>query len=184
MDNTNRTSGYYSPEDLRNVLRQLWSQYSLWTRFYMVSKMASLDDLEVVSDRLYRVPIDISNLFLIYYNQNSVQELENLFREQVTLTIRIIDEITAGQNINTTQADWRANAGRISLLLTRLNPNWNLQTLENLFYNHLDMVVDEAQKRVTRQYSADVFAYNFIEYHTLMTADYIWNGIINQFYPR
>ncbi len=184
MDSTNIPVGYYSREDLRNILRQLWSQYSLWTRFYIVSKMANLGDLEIVTNRLYEVPIDFYNVLRIYYNNNSVQEFENLLREQIDLTIQIIDEINAGQPLDTVEARWRENANQISLLLTQLNPYWNLQTLQNLFYNHLDMTEYEAQKRYSRQYAADVYEYNFIEYHTLMFADYMWNGIINQLYPE
>lgn len=184
MDSTDNTTGYYSPEDLRNVLRQLWNQYSLWTRFYIVSKMGDLDDLEVVTNRLYEVPIDFYNVLRIYYNNNSIQDFENLLREQITLTIQIIGEIKAGQSTETSEAAWRDNANQISALLTGLNPYWTLQNLQNLFYNHLDMTVYEAQKRNNKQYAADVYEYNFIEYHTLMFADYMWNGIINQLYPK
>ncbi|MGB8453345.1 MAG: hypothetical protein WCD89_13575 [Anaerocolumna sp.] len=182
MDNANNTTGYYSPEDLRNILRQLWNQYSLWTRFYIVSKMADLSDLEVVLNRLYEVPIDFYNVLRIYYNSNSIQEFENLLREQITLTIQIIDNISTGQPYDTTEVSWKDNADRISRLLTGLNPYWDLKTLQNLFYNHLDMTVYEAQKRYNRQYAADVYEYNFIEYHTLMFADYMWNGIIDQLF--
>jgi hypothetical protein len=182
MDSANNTTGYYSPEDLRNILRQLWSQYSLWTRFYIVSKMGDLGDLEVVTNRLYEVSIDFYNVLRIYYNNNSIQEFENLLREQITLTIQIIDEIKAGQSTDAAEAAWRDNANQISTLLVGLNPYWNLQNLQNLFYNHLDMTVYEAQKRNNRQYASDVYEYNFIEYHTLMFADYMWNGIINQLY--
>lgn len=184
MDSANNTTGYYSSEDLRNLLRQLMSQYSLWTRFYIVSKMDDLGDLEVITNRLYEVPIDFYNLLRIYYGSNSAQEFENLLREQITLTIQIIGEIKDGQSVDTTQESWKKNADQISQLLSQLNPYWNMQTFQNLFYNHLDMMEYEAQKRVSRQYAADVYEYNFIEYHTLMFADYIWNGIINQFYPK
>ncbi|WFR59686.1 hypothetical protein QA584_11535 [Anaerocolumna sp. AGMB13025] len=184
MDSTSNTAGYYSSEDLRNIIRQIMSQYSLWTRFYIVSKMADLGDLEVVSNRLYEVPIDLYNLFRIYYDNTSVQELENQFREQVTLTIQLIDEINSDQPVDTTKSRLKENADQISLLMSGLNPFWNMQTLQNLFYNHFDMTEYEAQKRHTRQYAADVYEYNFIEYHTLMFADYLWSGIINQLYPK
>ncbi len=182
MDSTTNTAGYYSREDLRNVLRQLWNQYSLWTRFYIVSKTAGLDDLEVVTNRLYEVPIDFYNVLKIYYNNNSALEFENLLREQITYIIQIIDDINAGQSTVTAEDNWKKNADRISLLLSQLNPYWDYKTLQNLFYNYLNMTEDEAQKRYTRQYASDVYQYTFIEYYSLMIADYMWNGIVNQFY--
>ncbi len=184
MDNANTPAGYYSPEDLRNTLRQLWSQYSLWTRFYIISKMDNLGDLEVVTNRLYEVPIDFYNVLRVYYDNASAQEFENLMREQVTLTIQIISDIKEGQSLDAANDSWRENADQIVQLLTRLNPNWDASSLQNLFYNHLDMTEYEAQKRFNKQYAADVYEYNFIEYHTLMFADYIWHGILNQFYPK
>lgn len=184
MDNTNTATGYYSPEDLRNALRQLWSQYSLWTRFYLISKIDNLEDLEVVTNRLYEVPIDFYNVLRIYYGNASAQEFENLMREQITLTIQLISEIKDGRSPDIVRNSWKENADQIVELLTRLNPYWDAPSLKNLFYNHLDMTEYEAQKRVNKQYAADVYEYNFIEYHTLMFADYIWHGIINQFYPK
>lgn len=184
MDNTNTPAGYYSPEDLRNTLRQLWSQYSLWTRFYIISKMDNLGDLEVVTNRLYEVPIDFYNVLRVYYDNASALEFENLMREQVTLTIQIISDIKEGQSLDAANNSWKENADQIVQLLTRLNPYWDASSLQNLFYNHLDMTEYEAQKRFNKQYAADVYEYNFIEYHTLMFADYIWQGILNQFYPK
>lgn len=184
MDNINTSAGFYSSEDLRNILRQLLSQYSLWTRFYIISKVENLEDLEVVTNRLYEVPIDLSNVLRIYYDAGSVQEFENLMREQITLTIQIIGEIKEAKSFVDTIARWRENANQIVNLLTGLNPYWDKGTLQNLFYNHLDMMVFETQKRINKQYAADVYEYNFIEYHTLMFADFLWNGIINQLYPR
>ncbi len=186
MNNETYPSNYYAPEDLRNILRLLWSQYALWTRFYIVSKVADLGDLEVVTNRLYEVPMDMYNVLIIYYNINSVQEFENLLREQISLTINVIDNIIANNTSEAAAAEtmWRGNADRLSLLLSEMNPNWNHQMLQNLFYNQLDMTMDEAEKRKNRRYAEDVYQYNFIEYHTLMIADYLWNGIINQLYPK
>ncbi|WMJ87707.1 hypothetical protein [Anaerocolumna sp. MB42-C2] len=185
MDETNNTtSGYYSSADLRNILRQLWSQYSVWSRFYIVSRMADLDDLDVVTNRLYEVPIDLYNVLRIYYGSNFALEFENLLRSQIALTIQIIDEISAEQPIDTAESNWKSNADQISLFLSQLNPYWNKQVLQNLFYNHLDMTIYEAQKRKYKQYASDVYEYNFIEYHSLMIADYFWNGILNQLYPQ
>lgn len=146
--------------------------------------MADLGDLAVVTNRLYEVPIDFYNLFRIYYGNNSALEYENLLRIQISLTIQLINNIKEGKSTDETKTAWMENADQISRFLAELNPYWNAESLENLFYNHLDMTEYEAEKRYNKQYAADVYEYNFIEYHTLMFADYMWNGIIKQFYPQ
>ncbi|MFU0828388.1 MAG: Acetylglutamate kinase [Lachnoclostridium sp.] len=183
MDNINSVTGYYSSSDLRNILRQLFNQYSLWSRFYIISRIENLEDLEVVTNRLYEVPADIANVLKIYYNTVYIQEFENLMREQITLTIQIISEMKGNQSFDKTKSMWEENADQIANLLASLNPYFDKGTLRNLFYNHFDMLVSEAQKRISKQYALDVYEYNFIEYHSLMFADYLWNGIIKQFYP-
>jgi hypothetical protein len=182
---------YYSPEDLKYVMMLLWNQNIMWTRFYLISAISKLGDIEIVKNRLLENPKDISDIFRIYYGDALADELENLLRKQLMLTIDLIDSYASdNKNAQTiterikAEYEWHNNADQLSEFLSGINPNWNKQQLQNLFHNQLDMTKDEIKKRVSKQYAADVYQYKFIEYHILMIADILTDGIIKQFYNK
>lgn len=193
MDNTpNTAQPLYTPDDLKNLLRQLLSEQSLWTRFLIISTISGLGDIEVVTDRLYKNAIDIGNLFRLYYGDAIGSEIENSLRNYYSLIISLINaykttvfetppntDFTLIQQANTPLC---TAAEQFSILLSNINPYWNQETLENIFKNAINMLNDEIYKRRTNQYYADVILYDFIEYYSFMTADILWNGFINQFY--
>lgn len=193
MDNTpNTAQPLYTPDDLKNLLRQLLSEQSLWTRFLIISTLSGLGDIEVVTDRLYKNAIDIGNLFRLYYGDAIGSEIENSLRNYYSLIIALINAYKTTVFETPSNTDFtliqQANiplctaAEQFSILLSNINPYWNQETLENTFKNAINMLNDEIYKRRTNQYYADVIQYDFIEYYSFMTADILWNGFINQFY--
>lgn len=179
---------YYSPQDLNNVMKLLWSQNIMWTRFYIISAVSKLPDLIYVADRLLENPRDFANVFRIYYGEQAAQKIEHLFREHLTLTMKLTNSYIVGKATGNTavitdlEKQWYENADKLADYLSSINPNWGKQMLLNLFQNQLDMTKDEIQKRVSGQYAADVNLYDFLEYHALMTADILAGGILKQFY--
>lgn len=189
--NPNTAQPLYTSDDLRNLLRQLLSEQSLWTRFLIISIISGLGDIEVITDRLYKNAIDIGNLFRLYYGDAIGNEIENSLRNYYSLIITLINAYKTTVFTTPSTTDYTlihqantplcAAAGQFSILLSSINPYWNQETLENIFKNTIDMLNDEIYKRRTNQYYADVIQYDFIEYYSFMTADILWNGFINQF---
>jgi len=46
--------------NLINLFRELWEEHIFWTRNFIISAIAGLDDLEYVTNRLLRNPTDCS----------------------------------------------------------------------------------------------------------------------------
>lgn len=192
---------FYTPEDLKDVLKLLWSQQILWTRFFIVSAINRLPDLEVVTNRLLESPKDFANVFKIYYGDVVSNHIEDLLREHLTLTIKLINSYISQYAmqekspisnmplietpiIKDVEKQWYDNARRLATYLSSINPYWDKNNIQSILYNHLDMTKDEILKRLYGQYAADVFQYDFIEYHALMIAEVLADGIIKQFYPK
>lgn len=175
---------YYAEDSLRNVLRQIFSQYTMWTRFLLVSKYSKIQDQEVVENRLYKVAQDLSSVLLIYYDKPSVDMIESSFRKQISLVIQLINTLLLSNTEDITfllkQLDL-ANQ-ELSTAFHTINPYINETMLYMAFQNLILMTVDEILKRKNNQYSLDVYQYDFIEYQILMIADLIWEAFIKQFY--
>lgn len=178
--NNDKQTGFYSKEDLRNILRLYLTQYSTWMRFYIVSLAADLKDLEVIENRLFQIPIDIAGIFRIYYGDQTATQIENLLRDQIKLTMDLVKNTIAGDSssFNHTAPQWMDNTKALSAELASINSKWNQNQFENLFGNLLSMTLDEANKRKNMQYADDVYQYDNIEYFVLMIADVLWNGFL------
>jgi hypothetical protein len=178
--NNDKQTGFYSKEDLRNILRLYLTQYSTWMRFYIVSLAADLKDLEVIENRLFQIPIDIAGIFRIYFGDQTATQIENLLRDHIKLTMDLVKNTIAGDSssFNHTAPQWADNTKALSAELASINSKWNQNQFENLFGNLLSMTLDEANKRKNMQYADDVYQYDNIEYFVLMIADVLWNGFL------
>lgn len=183
MDNSNQT-GYYSKEDLRNVLRQYLVDYAMWMRSLIVSSVSNLKDLDVIKNRIFEIPIDLSRLFRIYFDEKTTNVFEDLFRTHISLTIDLVEADISGDTaaFNRAMKAWTENTKALSAHLSHMNPYWEQQQLENLLGNLLSMTLDEATKRKDMHYADDVYQYDYIEYFVLMIADILWNGMVKKFY--
>lgn len=178
--NNDKQTGFYSKEDLRNILRLYLTQYSMWMRFYIVSLAADINDQEVIENRLLEIPIDIAGIFRIYYGDQTAAQIEDLLRGHIRLTMDLVKATITGDSnsFNHSAPQWMDNTKALSSELASINNKWNENQFENLFGNLLSMTLDEANKRKNKQYADDVYQYDNIEYFVLMIADVLWNGFM------
>lgn len=182
--NTRNYYNYYSKEDLRNVLRLVGSQYTMWTRFLLVSKASNIDDQEVLENRLYEVARDFGNVLLVYYDKAAVDKINVITRTNIKLIISLIDTILFKDEHQSIIAieNLRHNSMELAAALHDLNPYLDERVLTTSFYGLIAMTVDEITKRKAKQYALDVYQYNFIEFQILMIADILWEGFLHEFY--
>lgn len=192
MDNiSNLPNNYYSIEELRNLFRLLATQNSMWTRSYIVSVMSNLDDIVVLENRLYMNVIDFSDVFNIYYTKEITVEFESLFREYIGDLIEVTNllkanytypETNTGQQVTNAKEKWNSTGSLIAKFLSNINFYWQFDQFQTLILDHIAMTIDQMQQRLRHEYAYEVHQYDFIEYHSLLIADDLSNGIIGMFY--
>src|SRR5207247_7598036 len=89
----------------------------------------------------------------------------------------------AGDKTGQKQADdrWHKNAADISDFLSKANPNWPKATLLDMMNKHLSTTTDEVVARLTKNWDADVRAYDAVYDHILHMSDALSDGIVKQF---
>lgn len=168
---------------LMEQLRKLWEQHVYWTRFFIISTAADLGDLEPVTKRLLRNPEDFAAALTPFYGE----QIANQFKELLTQHLMIAaDLINAAKKHETEKQDeahkqWFANADKIAAFLAGINPNWSEKQWKNLLYDHLDMTEREAELRLGGKYAEDIELFDYIENEALKMADYMAEGMIQQF---
>ena len=165
-------------------LRRLWEQHVLWTRSFIISTAASLGDLDAVTQRLLRNPVDFANLLRPLYGEEVADYFENILKQHLLIGADLVNAAKKGEEkaVKEARVKWYENADDIANFLAGINPNWSEEQWRSLFYSHLKMTEEEAVLRLQGNYAEDVAIYDMIEDEALRMADYMLEGIIKQFY--
>lgn len=169
--------------DLKMAMRKLWIDHVLWTRSYIVSDIASLDDKGDVLNRLLKNQDDIGNAIKPYYGDDAGNQLATLLREHIGLAGKVVDAAKTNNKDDLEKYNklWYQNADQIADFLSSANPNYSNKELKDMLYKHLEFVTDQALSRINKDWKADIEAFDKGEDHMIMFADILSKGIIKQF---
>lgn len=182
-EKTGKTCVTQSAADLRATMRQLWEDHIGYTREYIISAVAGLDDTGKVAERLLRNQDDIGNAIKPVYGEEAGKKLAALLREHILIAADIVKAAKANDNAGVAagQKRWTANADDIASFLSGANPHWPQQTLKDMLYKHLALTTTEVVSRLKKDWTSDIEAYDKGQAHMLMFADALTDGIVQQF---
>jgi hypothetical protein len=169
--------------DLRNAMRMLWEEHIVYTRTYIISALAGLDDTSKVAERLLRNQDDIGNAIKPYYGDSAGNALAALLRAHILIAADIVSAAKSGDNDGVTNGEkrWSANADEMATFLSNANSNWPKSFLTDMLDKHLAYTTTEVVSRIGRDWAADMEAYDKGHAHMLMFADALSDGIVKQF---
>lgn len=185
-NNNNGIMKYQNQINIIVTFRKLWEQHIMWTRSFIISTAAGLEDLEYVTERLLRNPSDFANVLRNYYGQEKAKHFEKLLKEHLLIAADLVHSIKDNHldEIMDIRKKWYKNADEISVLLSEMNPYWPVRKFRSLFYGHLKKTEDEAVFRINSKYPLDIMIYDSIQAEAMKMADFMSYGIINQFYTN
>ncbi|MCL6602091.1 MAG: glycosyltransferase [Paenibacillus sp.] len=168
---------------LNSSLRKLWIDHVIWTRSYIVSAIAGLEDQEEVLERLLKNQQDIGNAIKPYYGEEAGNKLAGLLKEHIVIAGKIVAAAKSGNQADAAKfnKEWYRNADDIALFLSSANPNWTNKELKDLLYQHLQLLTDDVVARLSKNWAADIATFDKAEDHIIMLADTLSTGIIKQF---
>jgi len=172
-----------SAVDLRMAMRKLWEDHITYTRNYIISALAGLDDTGKVAERLLKNQDDIGGAMKPIYGEEAGKKVAALLRDHILIAADIVKAAKGGDNEGVTngQKKWHENADDIAAFLSGANPNWPKQGLVDMLYKHLDYTTAEVVSRLKKDWVADIEAYDRGHDHMLMFADALTEGIVKQF---
>ncbi len=168
---------------LRENMRKLWTDHTVWTRDYIIAAVDDKPDAPAAATRLLKNQEDIGNAVAAYYGPAAGEKLTTLLKEHITIAVDLIADAKAGNQtkFNTDNDKWKANANAIADFLASANPNWTQADLRDMMAKHLATTTDEVTARLKKDYAADVAAWDAAYTHILMMSDALSDGIIKQF---
>jgi hypothetical protein len=176
------TGAVMSTADLKNGMRKLWEDHIVWTRNFIISALAGLEDVPAVTERLLRNQDDIGAAIVPIYGDAAGKKLAALLRDHILVAAEIVKAAKASdaKGVDAGQKKWRRNADDIATFLSGANPAWPKPALTEMLYKHLDLTTTEVVSRLKKDWAADIRAYDQGHEHMLMFADALSDGIIKQ----
>jgi len=165
------------------AMRKLWEDHITYTRNYIISELAGLEDTSKVAERLLRNQDDIGSAITPIYGDEAGKKLAALLRDHILVATEVVKAAKSGNNEELAKANkkWYANADDIAAFLSSANPNWPKKALEDMLHKHLEYTTQEVVSRLKKDWAADIEAYDKGHEHMLMFADALTDGIVKQF---
>lgn len=172
-----------SEVDLTNALRMLWEQHIAWTRMSIISMIAGLPDVELVTNRLLRNPIDFEKALKLFYGDKIASNFRDLLKAHLVIAAELVKAAKVGNKEVAANAEkrWYANAGEIATFLGRINPYRSQDDWKAMLHEHLALTKSEAVDILTGNYEEGIKVYDEIEKQALKMADVMVKGIVKQF---
>lgn len=172
-----------SEADLINTLRMLWEQHIVWTRMTIISIITGLPDVNLVTQRLLRNPVDFEKALKPFYGDRIASKFRDLLNSHLAIAAELVKAAKAGNNEAAANAEkrWYANADEIADFLGRINPYWSQGDWQTMLHKHLELTKSEAVDILTGNYAEGIKLYDEIEEQALKMADVMAKGIAKQF---
>ncbi|MCW6088151.1 LysM peptidoglycan-binding domain-containing protein [Clostridium sporogenes] len=171
---------------LRDTIRMLWEQHSVWTRLAIMSIVAGSPDEELVVARLLRNPKDFEEVLRLFYGDEVAAEFNKLLTSHLVIASEIVKASKAGNTDAAADAEkrWYENADQIAELLSKINPYWYFEDWQAMLQEHLALVKAQAVAILTSDYEKGISIYDDLEMQALEMADMMADGIVKQFPER
>ena len=169
--------------DLKLNLRELWAEHVIWTRLFIMNVADNTTDKAVVTQRLLKNYDDMADAMKPYYGNENGTKFGDLIEEHLLIAASLVEAAKAGNNTAASEAEkkWYENADEIAAFENSINPNWDKTAMTTMWHDHLKLTKDEAVARLTKNYSADIAAFDQIETLANTMADSMADGIVKQF---
>ena len=172
-----------SSVELKMTMRKLWEDHITYTRNYIISALAGLEDTIKVAERLLKNQDDIGDAIKPIYGGEAGKKLAALLRDHILIATEVVKAAKMGNKgeLNKANKKWYSNADDIAAFLSGANPNWPKQVLVDMLYKHLELTTGEVVSRLKKDWAADIDFYDKGHEHMLMFADALTDGIVKQF---
>ena len=150
---------------LTNALRMLWEQHVEWTRMTIISMIAGLPDVDLVTKRLLRNPIDFERALKPFYGNRIASKFSDLFTSHLAIAAELVKAAKSGNNEAAANAEkrWYANADEIDAFLASINPYRSEEDWKTMLHEHLALTKSEAVDILTSKYEEGITIYDKIE---------------------
>jgi hypothetical protein len=196
MEEALKRADYYAegvinflPEDQQNIpiayfnmikdFRELRTEWSYLTRFYIVAKILGLGDDAYVTQRFFDLVLRMEEKFELILGTEIADELYNLLSIYAIRVEELINAILSG---DTATIEAQTNALRqyddnLAVYLGSINPYWDEAIWKDLLNTTAELIIKESNELYTKDYTAAALTFEELLYASLVIGDYFALGL-------
>ena len=160
--------------------RNLWRELVVWSRVYLISRIAGIGITEDVFNRIYRIPLEFGSITrLVFGNQAADVTIQQL-SATVVLFRQLVDAMIAGDDdaASVIVQELYKNADERAAYLASINPFWDETQWKYLIYTFYNYSFQEITSLLAGDpRNIDLFD-RFLLYADSM-GDYFSQGLFN-----
>lgn len=167
---------------LNRAMRNLWSDHMHWTYVTVDAYLNNKPAFNAHIARLLQNQRDIGNAIKPYYGQANGDTLAALLAIHIKLAPHVLNAAKSGNQhaVDSTLANWYANAEDIADFLSAANPHWPQDTMRHHMRDHISTTTTYAVDLLQKKYPKAVIDYEVAFAHMMMLADALTDGIVKQ----
>jgi hypothetical protein len=89
----------------RTAMRKLWEEHIEYTRNYIISGLAGLEDASAAAERLLRNQDDIGDAIKPFYGEAAGKKLSALLRDHIVIAADIVSAARSGNSSGVSQGE-------------------------------------------------------------------------------
>lgn len=170
-------------ERLNLVMRRYTEDNVIWSRFYAVSLLANLPDLNNIKERLIKDQEAMGNCMREFFGDIVADNFIDLRKEHVNILLDLLLTIKEGDILRslTVENDIVINIDNTSTLLSTANPYYIKEELTDIFNTCVILAKYGFMARISGDYNAEMLYYDMSLHQAIMLSDYLVNGIAERF---
>jgi hypothetical protein len=171
---------------LRQNMRKLWTDYTVWTRDYLIAAVNDAPDEEAASDRLTKNYQEIGAALGTYYGKAGGDRMTSLLKDRRQMLTDFMKAAKAKDIPLYNDADARlaTNADQIADALSGANPNLSRSNMGDMMRTHMRFIKEQVSARIDKDWEKDIKAYDDGYEQVLKMSDGLSDATIKQFPDR
>lgn len=117
------------------------------------------------------------------FDLSVANRIENLLTEHLSIGKDLIVPLKNNNQrlANELNDKWYKNADEMANFFSSINHYYSREKLRDMLYDHLELISDEVDARLKKDYRADINAFDKVQQEVLNMSQYFVDGIVRQF---
>ena len=114
----------------------LWRDLVMWSRMYLISRIAGIGTAEDAFNRIYRVPTEFGNVIRLVFGDQAAETIIQQLSATVMLYKELVEAMVTGKGdaANTIAQQLYKSADERAAYMASINPFWDETQWRNLIY--------------------------------------------------
>ena len=165
-------------------MREAWTQNLYWIRMLMISILDRTEDQRSVTSNALQTPDGITAVFAVFYPSADTNQIGRLLTNHVQDGAALATALRDGNRTRAEELNRNlfSNGGQLATALSNLNPYYNRDRLRDMLSRQIDRGNRQTVNRLAKNYTQDAKEFEKAKQETIDLADYLTEGIFQQFY--